>query len=133
MYNQILLTNVLRLLDELNMTKKELSEKSGVSISFLSELTNDKANPSLKVMESLAQALDTPLPVLLDSTDMDEKDLEQLSGGTYKRSLPVGYTLVCAYLNEYQAYTVKLWDTSNRKQLQELRKKNRKISDKVRF
>jgi transcriptional regulator with XRE-family HTH domain len=39
------------------MTKLGLSEKSGVSISFLSDLTNGKGNPSLKVMENIAVAL----------------------------------------------------------------------------
>ena len=48
MYKYIFFTNVLRILDERGMTKKELSERSGVSISFLSDLTTGKANPSLK-------------------------------------------------------------------------------------
>ncbi|WP_338423310.1 helix-turn-helix domain-containing protein, partial [Xylella fastidiosa] len=40
MYNIIFFTNILRLLDERGMTKYELSEKAGISISFLSDLTN---------------------------------------------------------------------------------------------
>ena len=35
MYNLILITNILRILDEKDMTKSELAEKAGVSISFL--------------------------------------------------------------------------------------------------
>ncbi|MBW9760766.1 helix-turn-helix domain-containing protein, partial [Escherichia coli] len=50
MYNLIFFTNILRLLEERDMTKQELSQKAGVSISFLSDLTNGKANPSLRVM-----------------------------------------------------------------------------------
>lgn len=33
------------------MTKHELADKAHISISFLSDLTNGKANPSLKIME----------------------------------------------------------------------------------
>ena len=67
-YKYIFFTNVLRILDERGMTKNELSERSGVSISFLSDLTTGKANPSLKVMEAIANALETSLPPLLTST-----------------------------------------------------------------
>ncbi|MTG60315.1 helix-turn-helix domain-containing protein, partial [Klebsiella pneumoniae] len=75
MYNLIFFTNILRLLEERDMTKQELSQKAGVSISFLSDLTNGKANPSLRVMESIANALDVALPVLLETTDLDEHSL----------------------------------------------------------
>ena len=75
MYKVIFFTNVLRILDERGMTKNELSERSGVSISFLSDLTTGKANPSLKVMEAIASALETPLPLLLESTDLDKHTL----------------------------------------------------------
>nr|ACU65309.1 TrbA [Pseudomonas putida] len=63
------------------MTKKELSDRSGVSISFLSDLTTGKANPSLKVMEDIAQALETPLTLLLESTELDKEALDALAGG----------------------------------------------------
>ena len=79
MYNQIFFTNILRILDERGMAKNELSEKAGVSVSFLSDLTNGKANPSLKVMESIAEALETPLPMLLEHTDMDAEALNALA------------------------------------------------------
>jgi transcriptional regulator with XRE-family HTH domain len=65
MYNQIFFTNVLRLLDEQSMTKHDLAEKAGMSISFLSDLTNGKGNPSLKIMSLIADALNVPLPTLL--------------------------------------------------------------------
>lgn len=81
MYKYIFFTNVLRILDERGMTKNELSERSGVSISFLSDLTTGKANPSLKVMEAIANALETSLPLLLESTDLDKHTLDALAGG----------------------------------------------------
>lgn len=119
LYSYIFFTNVLRLLDERQMTKKELSEKSGISISFLSDLTTGKANPSLKVMEEVAQALEMPLPLLLESTDLNQEDLDALAGGKATRSLPPGYERVAAVLPEHQAFIVKKWDEAARKKLRE--------------
>lgn len=118
MYNYIFFTNVLRILDELRMTKHELSERSGVSISFLSDLTTGKANPSLKVMEAIAKALETPLPLLLESTDLDKASLDALAGGKAPSSLPPGYVRVSAILPDFRAYQVKQWAEETRKKLQ---------------
>jgi len=118
-YNQILFTNVLRLLEELGMTKNDLAQKSGISISFLSDLTNGKANPSLKIMEAIAEALETPLPTLLELTDLDRATLDALSGGHAPRSLPEGFLRVSAILTEFQAYNVRQWDQENRKHIQD--------------
>lgn len=85
-----------------------------MSISFLSDLTNGKANPSLKIMESIAKALDTSLPALLEITDLDQTTLEALAGGKAPRSLPEGFVRVTAVLTEYQAFTVKQWDATNK-------------------
>lgn len=119
MYNQILFTNVLRLLEELGMTKNELAHRAGISISFLSDLTNGKANPSLKVMESIAEALETPLPTLLELTDLDRETLDALAGGHAPRSLPEGLYRVSVILTEFQAFTARQWDQENRKLLRE--------------
>jgi len=117
-YNQILFTNVLRLIEEFGITKLELAQKSGISVSFLSDLTNGKANPSLKIMQSIADALDTPLPTLLELTDLDKATLDELAGGHAKSSLPDGLLRVSAILTEFQAFKVRQWDQENRKQLQ---------------
>lgn len=103
------------------MTKNELAQKSGISVSFLSDLTNGKANPSLKVMGAIADALDTPLPTLLELTDLDRATLDALAGGHAPRSLPEGFLRVSAILTEFQAYTVRQWDQENRKHLQDKR------------
>lgn len=118
LYNHIFFTNILRFLDERRMTKKELSEKSGVSISFLSDLTTGKANPSLQVMESIANALGKPLPMLLESTDLDRASLDALAEGKAQHSLPPGYERVAAILPEHQAFLVRKWDEAARKKLQ---------------
>lgn len=120
MYNQIFFTNILRLLDERNMTKNELSDKAGISISFLSDLTNGKANPSLKIMEAIADALGTPLTVLLEFTDLDRDTLSALSGGKILQSVPRGYErLSSIILPCYQASLVKKWDELARKKIRD--------------
>lgn len=116
MYIHIFYTNVLRLLDERGMTKHELAEKAGISISFLSDLTNGKANPSLKIMQNIAEALETPLPYLLELTDLDEDTLLELDPGIAgKSSLPAGFERVSVVLPTFQAYQVKQWARLARK------------------
>ena len=114
MYNQILFTNILRLLEEQGVTKHELAIRANISDSFLSDLTNGKANPSLKVMEAIADALDTPLPLLLELTDLDKETLDELAGGKAQRSLPDGFTRISAIVTEYQAFRIRQWDRSNK-------------------
>lgn len=115
MHNQIFFTNILRLLDERGMTKDKLADAAGMSLSFLSDLTNGKANPSLKIMEAIARALDASLPALLEMTDLDRETLDALAGGKPPSSLPNGLVRVAAVLTEYQAFTVRQWDEANRK------------------
>ena len=121
MYNLILITNILRILDEKGMTKSELAEKANVSISFFTDLTNDKANPSLRIMEAIAEALETPLPMLLDSSDMSAADLEALTNRkvTY---LPKGFVWKGGVLSEYEAFQVEQWDEKNRAFLEKYKK-----------
>lgn len=120
MYSYIFFTNVLRILDERGMTKHELSERSGISLSFLSDLTTGKANPSLKVMEAVAKALDTPLPLLLESTDLDQEALDALAGGKAPSSLPPGFERVSVVLPEHRAFIVKKWGEEARIKLREI-------------
>jgi len=88
-----------------------------MSVSFMSDLTNGKANPSLKIMESIAKALDVALPALLEITDLDQESLDMLAGGKAPNSLPPGYVRVAAVLTEYQAFQVRQWNETNRKQI----------------
>ena len=124
MYNLILITNILRILDEKDMTKSELAKKAGVSIAFFTDLTNDKANPSLRIIEAIAEALETPLPMLLDSSDMDLADLEALAKRKPGR-LPKGFIWKGGVLSEYEAYQVDQWDKKNREFLSKKARKNR--------
>ena len=123
MYNQIFFTNVIRMMEEQGMTRFELAVRADMSPSFLSDLTNGRANPSLKIMESIARALDVPLPMLLEATDLPLECLDALAGGKAPRSLPEGFMRVCAILKEYQAFNVRQWDDANRKLLAKHKKK----------
>lgn len=113
MHNVIFFTNVLRLLDERGMTKHELAKLTGVSISVLSEITNGKGNPTLKTLAAIAEALDTPLSLLLESTDLDNRELDNAAGEHLPPSLPQGYCRACATLTLHQAFQVRKWNEQN--------------------
>ena len=66
-------------------TKEQLSKMSVVSTSFIAYLSNGKSNPSLRIMERIADALDKPLSDLLEETDLGSKSLEALAGGKLRR------------------------------------------------
>jgi transcriptional regulator with XRE-family HTH domain len=128
MYNQIFFTNILRLIDEQGVTKTELADRAGMSISFLSDITNGIGNPSLEIMESISEALGVPLPALLEMTDLDKDTLDVLAGGKAPRYLPDGLERVTAILNEYQAFTVRRWDAINKQLF--LKKKTKKSQNR---
>ncbi len=113
MYNLILTTNILRILREKGISKADLAERAGVSVSFLNELTHDNANPSLRIIEAIAKALETPLPLLFDSSDMSAAErallVEDDSGHLAK-----GFVWKGAVLTEFQAFQVSQWDHDNR-------------------
>ncbi len=103
------------------MTNDELSERSGISASFISDLARGKANPSLRTMEAIAAALDTALPALLESTDLDRAALDELAGGKTRSSLPKGYERVTVILTSFEAFVAKGQDEANRKRLVEMK------------
>lgn len=124
MYNHIFFTNILRLLDEKGITKEQLSKMSGVSMSFISDLTTGKGNPSLRIMEHLADALDTPLTALLEETDLDRHSLEALTGGKL-RGLPEGYERVSLILPSHQAFLARQWAREAKEQLKKQKAENK--------
>ncbi len=122
MYNLILTTNILRILREKKISKAELSERAGVSISFLNDLTHDNANPSLRIIEAIAKALGTPLPLLFDSSDMSASE-RALLGESDSAHLAKGFVWKGAVLTEFQAYQVAQWDRENREIIKKTVKK----------
>lgn len=117
LYRDIFFTNILRILIERGMTNEELSERSGISASFIAEMARGKANPSLKSMSAIADALDVALPTLLELTDLDRKALDRLAGGKARSSLPKGYERVTVILTDFEAFIAKGQDEENRKKL----------------
>jgi transcriptional regulator with XRE-family HTH domain len=79
---------------------------SGVSISFISDLTNGKSNPSFRIMERIADALDGPLPALLRKIDLDSQLLKTLVVGK-PRDITEGYERVSLILPSHQTYVAK--------------------------
>lgn len=114
MYNLIFFKNVLRLLQEQSMTKHDLAEKAGISTSFMFEVANGKANPSIKTMERIADALNVQLLNLLEPSGLDKKTLGALHGWDASKGLPDGFVHMAAILTEYQAYNVQQWNDANR-------------------
>lgn len=49
----------------MNVSIKELSKRSGINRSLISLIENDKANPTLKTVESLLKAMDCNLLITL--------------------------------------------------------------------
>ena len=87
------------------MTKTELASKANISISFISDVTRDNGNPSLKIMERVARALGVPLPLLFEAADLDEEAVSILSGGdAVVTGLPPGYEWVTGILPSFEAY-----------------------------
>jgi transcriptional regulator with XRE-family HTH domain len=117
MHSEIFYTNVLRILHEMGLTKSDLATQAGISVSFLSDLTNGKANPSLRIMAAIADALESPLPALLEFNDLNSASLAELAGRKIFRSVPPGMACVSAILTDFQAFQVKKWDQANRKLL----------------
>ena len=89
-------------------SKEQLSKMSGVSISFISDLSNGKGNPSLRIIERIADALDKPLPELLDETGLDSKSLEDLAGGKL-RGIAEGHERISLILSSHQAFITMPW------------------------
>jgi len=93
----------MRLTEKRGWTKEQLSEISGVSYSFISDITNGRGNPSLRTMEKLAIALETPLTILLESTDLETDSLGDTKG------LPDGFERVTLVLSNHHAFQAKKW------------------------
>jgi len=109
MYNVIFFTNILRILRERGMNRQDLHRLSGVSGSFLSDLTRGTGNPSLETMERIAKALQVPLTFLLQRTDLDNEALSSWAEESQQTLLPEGYEWVLAVLPEHQAFQVRKW------------------------
>lgn len=55
------------------LTLKELSQKTNISISFISDIENKRRNPSIDNLKILASALDVPVNYFFDAEDYKEE------------------------------------------------------------
>ena len=63
-----------RLRKEKDITLKELSRRSGVSLGMLSQVERDVSNPSVRVLSAIREALDAPLSVLFEPVATRSED-----------------------------------------------------------
>lgn len=117
MYSRIFFTNIIRIMEERKISNGELHAISGVSPSFISDLTRGKGNPSLKTMESLAEALSVPLPLMLEHVESEVWEYFEKEENKTCVPLPTGFERVGAILPSHKAFIVKRWDEATRKHL----------------
>ncbi len=60
---------------KMNMTIKELAERTGLSIGYISQMERNETEPSLSSLRKIAKGFDVPLYVLID----DEKEHSSLT------------------------------------------------------
>ncbi len=70
--------NIYHIRKSKGLTLTELAERADISKSYLSNIERDvNKNPSIKILEKLANVLDTDLQVLLIGTDFDHDSHDQ--------------------------------------------------------
>lgn len=77
----------------MKMTQKALSEQSGVSLSFISDIENGRTFPSIPTMLKICEALDLPPYMLF----LDEKSTEVMEH-------PQSYSTLERYLKDYDSW-----------------------------
>lgn len=116
-YREIFCGHINRLMRERGLSQLELAQLADVSISFISDITQGKANPSLKIMTALAKAFNIPLPLLLMKPDGELWQLLSNWEVKPKESKPVfdsmeikpGFEEIKAILPSSKAYVVRKW------------------------
>lgn len=61
------------------ITLRELSRQIGISISFLSDIENDRSNPSLDRLKDIAEGLEVTISYLLDEDNKETKSGHSLT------------------------------------------------------
>ena len=122
MYRKILCINIMRYLALRGLQKKDLAASAGVSISFISDVTNSKGNPSLETIVAIADALQVPVSALLEpppvGTDgWDASLADALLKDDAKLGLPPGFRRVSAIVTDHQAFQVEKWHKAAHKRL----------------
>lgn len=113
-HRKILCINIMRYLALRGLRKSDLATKANVSISYISDVTNAKGNPSLETMVAIADALSVPLEALLapppvGTDDWDASLADAMLKDDAKLGLPHGYRRISAIVTDHQAYQVSKW------------------------
>lgn len=72
------------------MTLRELSEGVGVTVSMLSKIENDQAEPSLRTLHRILAALDTSIIALFGEEQTRQPDVVSIMRGHERPSVQVG-------------------------------------------
>lgn len=98
-YKTILADNIERILKARNMKKQDLAADSGISVSFISDITNLKANPSVQNITKIARALAVPLPLLFIPLDTNWTEIDAV--------LDSGHVYVIAKVTHQESFVIK--------------------------
>lgn len=103
MFSKELAVKILKLVDERNMTIEELSEASGLSRRFITNITSGKQVPTLNSLEKLCSALEVePNDLLInDKSKNQERSMAMLVDSVYcnnQKSLST-YAPICPHCN----------------------------------
>lgn len=117
LHKQILCINIMRYLALRGLTKTELAAKADVSLSYISQVTNSKGNPSLETVAAIADALEVPLVALLETPAVGTDDwnsnlTDSITKDDAKLGLPHGYRRISAIVTEHQAFQISKWHSA---------------------
>lgn len=68
-------TNIKAILQKKNMTDSDLASQLHVTRQYVNAISCGRSNPSMNVMEHIAEALDVPLSALFDGYPLDKLKL----------------------------------------------------------
>lgn len=80
------------------LTQCNFCEKIGITQSYLSQVENGVKEPSIDVLKKIADALDTPIPVLFWFT-LSEEDVDDNKREVFKLLKPSVDSLIDAFFN----------------------------------
>ncbi len=64
---------IVKLRKSRRITQEQLAEAANVSVSYLRDIEHDCANPTISILEDIADALQISLPALIISSTADEE------------------------------------------------------------
>ena len=103
MFVKELASNLLKVIDEKNMTLESLSEKSDLSRRFINNIINGKQVPTINSLEKLCSALELePNDLLINYKSKDKERSAPMSVNTVycsKQETIFTYIPICPYCN----------------------------------